>query len=824
MNRIYLLVLLLGAVSLASAQTVIPPYNPDANGDSAIGAPDLLGLLPLFGTYYTPAEVMVDGQTLTEYIDALEAAAANATSDTVAIPMVPGTAPGQMLYWDGTDWTLVPVGQPGDALLLDGTVPTWTSSAGPVSGEVGCTDEAACNFDAEATVNYAALCLYTDDCGVCDGPGAIYACGCAELPDGACDCDGNQLDALNVCGGTCLSDADGDGICDDDGNDDCVGQPDACGICNGPGAIYDCGCSGIPPGYCDCNGTLDADGDGICDDVDDCVGTPDAIGTCNGICQTDADGDGICDDNGGDPCDGDLDACGVCNGPGPVLECGCFDIAEGACDCAGNAPDGEGNCQDCLVDTDGDDIYDTTCGPCLGQTSITYHGVEYALVEADDRCWFKQNLNTSQYRDGTALSEVVEEAAWNSLTEEGAYVTYGPDSVYGKLYNGYAAARDLCPQFWDVPTVGEWQALSDAFGGNAASGGSLKEGGLGHWQSPNAGATNSSGFTALPGGERALAPVDFQDLTMSAVFWSKPSYVPQANNTATTAVSPRLTATGTVLEFPSHGVRRGHSVRCLRSIPVLGCTIPEFMEYDPLANVNDGSCSTPAILGCTDDRFLEFDPSANVDNGACESLIGCAQGDALTYQLMTYDVVTIGDQCWFVQNLEAADYRNGDAIQNLQNSTEWTSANVGEVGAWCDYNNNDEFVHAYGKLYNWYAVNDSRGLCPNGWHVPTDGEWTELTDFLGGSAYAGTPLKASPADSPGWNGTNQSGFSALPGGLRNSSVGSFSSAGSVGYWWSSSPGYGNAWYRVLYPSDPDIGRGYFNPRNGYSVRCLRDAD
>jgi hypothetical protein len=110
MNRTYLLVLLLGAVSLASAQTVVPPYNPDANGDSAIGAPDLLGLLPLFGTYFTPGEVMVDGQTLTEYIDALEAAAANATSDTVAIPMVPGTAPGQMLYWDGTDWKLLIVG------------------------------------------------------------------------------------------------------------------------------------------------------------------------------------------------------------------------------------------------------------------------------------------------------------------------------------------------------------------------------------------------------------------------------------------------------------------------------------------------------------------------------------------------------------------------------------------------------------------------------------------------------------------------------------------------------------------------------------------
>ena len=175
----------------------------------------------------------------------------------------------------------------------------------------------------------------------------------------------------------------------------------------------------------------------------------------------------------------------------------------------------------------------------------------------------------------------------------------------------------MCPQ------LEEWQALSDAFGGNALSGGSLKEAGLGHWQSPNAGATNLSGFTGLPGGERALSPTDFQDLTLSAVFWSKPSYgVPQANNTASTAFAP-LTATSTMMEFPAHAVRRGHSVRCIRSVPVLGCTQQEFIEYNPLANVYDGSCATPAVLGCTDDRFVQYSPSANVDDGSCEDLIGC---------------------------------------------------------------------------------------------------------------------------------------------------------------------------------------------------------
>ena len=133
---------------------------------------------------------------------------------------------------------------------------------------------------------------------MCNGPGDIYECGCSDIPAGDCDCDGNQLDALGACGGDCASDADADGICDD--VDDCVGALDACGVCNGPGEIYECGCSDIPEGDCDCDGNQ-----------------LDALGVCGGGCAADADADGICD--GVDDCVGELDACGVCNGSG-VLE------------------------------------------------------------------------------------------------------------------------------------------------------------------------------------------------------------------------------------------------------------------------------------------------------------------------------------------------------------------------------------------------------------------------------------------------------------------------------------------------------------------------
>ena len=113
-------------------------------------------------------------------------------------------------------------------------------------------------------------------------------------------------ESCETCAGGCPIDLDGDGICDD--VDPCVGSLDACGVCNGPGAVFDCGCADIPAGDCDCNGneldvlgvcgggcTEDMDSDGICDDVDPCVGVLDAVGVCNGDCQSDANGNGICD-------------------------------------------------------------------------------------------------------------------------------------------------------------------------------------------------------------------------------------------------------------------------------------------------------------------------------------------------------------------------------------------------------------------------------------------------------------------------------------------------------------------------------------------------
>ena len=189
----------------------------------------------------------------------------------------------------------------------------------------------------------------------------------------------------------------------------------------------------------------------------------------------------------------------------------------------------------------------------------------------------------------------------------------------------------------------------------------------------------------------------------------------------------------------------------------------------------------------------------------------------------SYGVVEIGDQCWFAENLRTTDYADGSAIPEVTDHATWYGLSS---GARSDYDNDASNALTYGRLYNWYAVANGSGLCPSGWHVPTDEEWTALETYLGANGHSGTEGTALKSTS-GWNsgnGTDDFGFSALPGGFRFSN-GNFNNAGFDGYWWSSSPSGGNAWYRNLYYDFPDIFRDdYNNPRFGFSVRCLKDAD
>lgn len=192
-----------------------------------------------------------------------------------------------------------------------------------------------------------------------------------------------------------------------------------------------------------------------------------------------------------------------------------------------------------------------------------------------------------------------------------------------------------------------------------------------------------------------------------------------------------------------------------------------------------------------------------------------------------YATVTIGAQVWLAENLKTTLYNDGSSIPNITSPSAWMQQSSAAY-AW--YNNNFTANGAvYGALYNWYAVdvasNGNRNVCPVGWHVPTDSEWTTLSDFLGGDPVAGSKLKETGSmhwNSPNTDATNATGFTALPGGLRHYD-GSFGMLADHGSWWSTTvSGNGEVWIRDIYAQSADFGRYEFAKKSGFSIRCLKD--
>ncbi|MGC1391586.1 MAG: fibrobacter succinogenes major paralogous domain-containing protein [Bacteroidales bacterium] len=187
-----------------------------------------------------------------------------------------------------------------------------------------------------------------------------------------------------------------------------------------------------------------------------------------------------------------------------------------------------------------------------------------------------------------------------------------------------------------------------------------------------------------------------------------------------------------------------------------------------------------------------------------------------------YNTVVINTQVWMVENLKTTRYRNGDPIQYISDSTQWNQYLT--TGAYCIYRNNASNANAYGNLYNWYAVNDNRYIAPSGWHVPTDGDWTALTSFLGGDTEGGKLKEAGTIHwaSPNTGATNETGFTALPGGYRDD-LGFFDWITDYLYLWSSSEAEATvAWYRFMDNNSGYVIKDVFDKTYGFSVRCIKD--
>jgi len=184
--------------------------------------------------------------------------------------------------------------------------------------------------------------------------------------------------------------------------------------------------------------------------------------------------------------------------------------------------------------------------------------------------------------------------------------------------------------------------------------------------------------------------------------------------------------------------------------------------------------------------------------------------------------IVIGTQQWMNKNLDVAFYRNGDPIPQVTDQAAWVGLTT---GAWC-YNYNDSTKGGvYGKLYNWYAVTDPRGLAPIGWHIPDNAEWAILEATLGGAALAGARMKEAGSDHwamPNTGGNNNSGFTGLPGGFRGS-FGTFDEVGTSGVWWSATENdESTAWYRYISYSSGVLNNFTEVKQAGFSVRCIRD--
>jgi uncharacterized protein (TIGR02145 family) len=196
------------------------------------------------------------------------------------------------------------------------------------------------------------------------------------------------------------------------------------------------------------------------------------------------------------------------------------------------------------------------------------------------------------------------------------------------------------------------------------------------------------------------------------------------------------------------------------------------------------------------------------------------------------ETVIIGAQEWMTGNLKVTKFRNGDPIPQAKTNEEWAEATQEGTPAWCFYGNHSNLDEWYGKLYNWYAVIDPRGLAPAGWHVPGAQEWDQMADFLG------YDVSAKLKSSGGWdeenNGTNESGFNGLPGGFRYADGHDFLLFGIYGVWWTASEAEGNQAEarhlaifnpEMLWQSDADgIGRFYVEKGYGFSVRCIKGGN
>jgi uncharacterized protein (TIGR02145 family) len=505
-------------------------------------------------------------------------------------------------------------------------------------------------------------------------------------------------------------------------------------------------------------------------------------------------------------------------------------------------------------------------------------GNVYHTITIGTQVWMVENLKTTKYNDGTAIPLVTGNAAWAALTTPGYCwyndtATYG--NTYGALYNWYTVnTGKLAPTGWHVARDSEWSVLTTYLGGESVAGGKLKEAGTAHWLSPNTGATNETGFTALPGGVRDDKGT-FSHIGSYGFWWS---------STARDAASAWARFMGWNYADVSHSdngstdYASGYSVRCVKdntppvapsittppqtqtvtagqsvtfSVTATGTAPLSYQWYKDgtaISGATSASYSIANVQAANAGTYTVTASNGTLPNatsaGAVLTVSAATGGTVTDTDGNVYQTVTIGTQVWMVEDLKTTHYNDGSAIPLVTDNTAWDNLTT---PGYCYYNNDINNKDKYGALYNWFVIDPSnlKKIAPTGWHVPSDSEWTVLDNYLISNGYnwdattTGEKTAKSLAAQSDWSAStnagaigndltknNRSGFSALPGGCRSTYGGhGFFYVGSNNAWWSSTAvDASSAWGRGLaYDGDSlrrlSVGA---NKSCGYSVRLVRD--